>query len=78
MMVEMARQPPNLDNLMNEGIALIINRFKSEIPKCPIGQRPVMIGRRKAAYDTVDKVMKRLDLIMNVMSSMNFIVIDIH
>ena len=78
MMVEMARQPPNLDNLMNEGIAFIINRFKSEIPKCPIGQRPVMIGRRKAAYDTVDKVMKRLDLIMNVMSSMNFIVIDIH
>ncbi|CAH3185511.1 unnamed protein product, partial [Porites lobata] len=65
MMVEMARQPPNLDNLMNEGIAFIINRFKSEIPKCPIGQRPVMIGRRKAAYDTVDKVMKRLDLIMN-------------
>ena len=78
MMVEMARQPPNLDNLMNEGIAFIINRFKSEISKCPIGQRPVMIGRRKAAYDTVDKVMKRLDLIMNVMSSMNFIVIDIH
>ena len=74
----MARQPPNLDNLMNEGIAFIINRFKSEIPKCLIGQRPVMIGRRKAAYDTVDKVMKRLDLIMNVMSSMNFIVIDIH
>ena len=78
MMVEMARVPPNLDNLMNEGIAFIIDRFKSEIPKCPIGQRPVMIGRRKAAYDTVDKVMKRLDLIMNVMSSMNFIVIDIH
>ena len=78
MMVEMARVPPNLDNLMNEGIAFIIDRFKHEIPKCPIGQRPVMIGRRKAAYDTVDKVMKRLDLIMNVMSSMNFIVIDIH
>ena len=74
----MARQPPNLDNLMNEGIAFIIDRFKREIPKCPIGQRPVMIGRKKAAYDTVDKVMKRLDLIMNVMSSMNFIVIDIH
>ena len=37
-----------------------------------------MIGRRKAAYDTIDKVMKRLDLIMNVMSAMNFIVIDIH
>ena len=78
MMVEMAGVPPNLDNLMNEGIAFIIDRFKHEIPKCPIGQRPVMIGRRKASYDTLDKVMKRLDLIMNVMSSMNFIVIDIH
>ena len=78
MMAEMARVPPNLDKVMNEGIAFIIDRFKSEIPKCPIGQRPVMIGRRKAAYDTLEKVMKRLDLIMNVMSAMNFIVIDIH
>ena len=74
----MARVPPNLDKVMNEGIAFIIDRFKSEIPKCPIGQRSVMIGRRKAAYDTLDKVMKRLDLIVNVMASMNFIVIDIH
>ena len=78
MMVEMARQPPNLDRLMNEGIAFVIDTFKHRIPQCPIGQRPVMIGRRKAAYDTVDKVMKRLDLIMNVMAAMNFIVIDIH
>ena len=78
MMAEMARVPPNLDNVMNEGIAFIIDRFKSEIPLCPIGQHPVMIGRRKPAYDTLDKVMKRLDLIMNVMSHMNFIVIDIH
>ena len=78
MMVEMARQPPNLDNLMKEGIAFVIDKFKHRIPQCPIGKRPVMIGRRKAGYDTVDKVMKRLDLIMNVMSSMNFIVIDIH
>ena len=77
MMAEMARVPPNLDKVMNEGIAFVIDRFKSEIPKCPIGQRPVMIGRRKAAYDTLDKVMKRLDIIMNVMASMNFIVIDI-
>ena len=77
MMVEMARQPPNLDNLMNEGIAFVIDKFKHRIPPCPVGQRPVMIGRRKASYDTIDKVMKRLDLIMNVMSAMNFIVIDI-
>ena len=77
MMVEMARQPPNLDHLLNEGIAFIIDTFKHQYPQCPLGTRPVMIGRRKPSYDTVDKVMKRLDLIMNVMSAMNFIVIDI-
>ena len=78
MMAEMARVPPNLDNLMNEGIAFIIDRFKSEIPHCPQGQRPVMIGRRKSTYNTIDKVMKRLDLIMQVMSAMQFVIIDIH
>ena len=77
MMAEMARVPPNLDKVMNEGIAFIIDRFKSEIPHCPVGQLPVMIGRRKRAYDTLDKVTKRLDLIMNTISAMNFIVIDI-
>ena len=77
MMTEMARPEPNLDNLMNEGIAFVIERYKSEIPDCPIGQRPVMSGRRKPAYDTIDKVMKRLDLIINVMSAMNFIVVDV-
>ena len=74
----MARVPPNLDKVMNEGIAFIIDRFKSEIPQCPVGQLPVMIGRRKRSYDTLDKVMKRLDLIMNTISHMRFIVIDIH
>ena len=78
MMAEMARVPPNLDNLMNEGIAFVIERYKSEVWDCPLGQRPVMIGRRKAAYNTIDKVMKRLDLIINVMSAMTFIVFDIH
>ena len=78
MMTEMARVPPNLDKVMNEGIAFIIDRFKSEIPHCPVGQRPVMIGRRKRAYDTLDRVMKRLDLIMNTISHMRFIVINIH
>ena len=74
----MARVPPNLDKVMNEGIAFIIDRVKHQIPQCPVGQRPVMIGRRKRAYDTLDKVMKRLDLIMNTISHMRFIVIDIH
>ena len=78
MMAEMARVPPNLDKVMNEGIAFIINRFKRQIPECPIGQLPVMIGRRKRSYDTLDKVMKRLDLIKNTMGAMNFIVIDVH
>ena len=78
MMTEMARVPPNLDKLMNEGIAFVIDRFKHQLPDCPIGQRPVMIGRRKAAYDTLDKVMKRLDLIVNVMSAINFIAVDVN
>ena len=78
MMAEMARVPPNLDKLMNEGIAFVIDRFKHQLPDCPIGRRPVMIGRRKAAYDTLDKVMKRIDLIVNVMSAMNFIAVDVN
>ena len=76
-MAEMARVPPNLDKVMNEGIAFIINRFMHRIPDCPLGQRPVMIGRRKRSYNTLDKVMKRLDLIMDTMGAMNFIVIDL-
>ena len=77
MMTEMARVPPNLDQLMNECIAFVIDQFKDRIPQCPVGQRPVMIGNRKKSYDTIDKVMKRFDLVMKVMSAMNFIVIDI-
>ena len=76
-MAEMARVPPNLDNLMNEGIAFVIDRFKDEIPECPLGRRPVMIGRRKPAYDTIDKVIKRIDLIINVMEAMRFVVVDV-
>ena len=78
MMTEMARPEPNLDRLMNEGIAFVIDQLKNRIPNCPVGQHPVMIGRRKPAYNTVDKVMKRLDLIHDVTKAMNFIVIDIH
>ena len=78
MMVEMARVPPNLDRVMNEGITFVIDRLKNQLPDCSVGERPVMIGRRKRSYDTLDKVMKRLDLITNTMGAMNFIVIDIH
>jgi len=77
-MAEMAKQPPNLDNLMNEGVAFVIERFSHMLPDCPVGKRPVMIGRRKRSYDTIDKVMKRLDLIYNVMNAMNYVIIDIH
>ena len=79
MMAEMARVPPNLDNLMNECIAFVIDRFKDEIPNCPVGQRPVMIGRRKPAYDTIDKVMRRMDLIITAMDAMRLVhVVDVH
>ena len=77
MMTEMARVPPDLDKVLNEGIAFLINRFVHQIPKCPLGQRPVMIGRRKRSYNTLDKVIKRLDLIYNTMSAMKFIVLDV-
>ena len=76
MMAEMARVPPNLDLVMNEGIAFIIERFKNQLKNCALGQYPVMIGRRKPSYNTLDKVMQRLDLIHNVMSAMDFITID--
>ena len=78
MMAEMARYPVNLDNLMNEGVSFAIERFQYRIPHCPIGRRPVMIGRRKLSYNTLDKVMTQLDRIMNVLEAMNFIVIDVH
>ena len=77
MMAEMARHPVNLDTLMNEGVAFAIARFQYRIPHCPIGQRPVMIKRRKPCYNTFDKVMMRLDRIMNVLEAMDFIVIDV-
>ena len=76
-MVEMARVPPDLDKVMNEGIAFIIDRFKKQLRNYTVGQYPVMIGRRKRAYNTLDKVMQRLDLIYNTMSTMKFIVLDV-
>ena len=77
MMAEMARHPMKLDNLMNEGMAFANERFQYRIPHCPIGRRPVMIGRRKMSYSTLDKV-TRLDRIMNVLEAMNFVVIAVY
>ena len=78
MMVEIVHKLVNLDNLMNEGIAFAIDRFKDNIPNCPIGKRSVMIGKRKPAFNTTDKVMARLDRIMKVREAMRFLVIDVH
>ena len=79
MMVELARQPSNLDNRMNEGIAFAIDRFQVSLPDCPIGRRPVMIGRRKPAYNTIDKVMGRLNRIMIILETMRHIaIVDVH
>ena len=77
MMAEMSHTQPNLDNLLNEGIAFVIDQFKDRIPETSVGQLPVMIGRRKPSYDTLDKVMKRLDLIHHVMEAMDHILIDV-
>ena len=79
MMVELAGQSPNLDNLMNDGIAFAIDRFQVSLPDCPIGRRPVMIGRRKPTYNTIDKVMGRLNRIMIILETMRHIaIVDVH
>ena len=79
MMVELVRQPPNLDNLMNEGIAFAIDRFEVILPDCPVGRRPVMIGRRKRTYNTIDKVMGRLDRVMKVLETMRHrAIVNVH
>ena len=78
MMVEVCKYPLDLDNLMNEGIAFVIDYFEDRITYCPVGQRPVMIGRRKPAYDSTDKVMRRLDRIMKVLEAMRHIVVNVH
>ena len=79
MMVELVRQPPNLDNLMNEGITFAIDRFEVTLPDCPVGRRPVMIGRRKGTYNTIDKVMGRLDRVMKVLKTMRHMaIVNVH
>ena len=79
MIVEMARSPVNLDNLMNEGMAFAIDRFKDRRPNCPLGRRTVMIGRRKPTYNPIDKVMKRLDRVIKVLEAMgHIVVVNVH
>ena len=79
MMVEMAHQPPNVGNLMNEGITLEIDQFRHRIPNCPIGQRPVMIGRSKPTYKTIDKMMNQLNRVMQALEAMgHIVVVNVH
>ena len=79
MMVELVRQPPNLDNLMNEGIAFAIDRFEVTLADCPVGRRPFMIGRRKRTYNTIDKVMGRLDRVVKVLETMRHMaIVNVH
>ena len=89
-MVELARQPPTLDNLMNEGIAFAIDRFQVSLPDCPIGRRPVMIGRTTTetgepiavSYNNlvlVYDIMGRLDRVMKVLETMRHIaIVNVH
>ena len=78
MMAGFCKDPLKLDNLMNEGIAFAIDYFKDRIPDCPVGQRLAMIGRRKPVYDSIGKVMRRLDRIMKVLEAMRHIVVKVH
>ena len=78
-MVELAQHSVNLDNLVNEGIAFAIDRFQVSLPDCPIGRRPVMIGRRKRSYSTIDKNMGRLNRIMMVLETLRHTaIVDVH
>ena len=77
-MVEMCHETVNLDKLMNEGIAFSIEQFKSKLTELPVGKQLVMIGRRSRRYDTLEKVMTRLDKIFNVMSVMEQITVHVN
>lgn len=77
-MVEMCHETVNLDKLMNEGIAFSIEQFKSKLTELLVGKQPVMIGRRSRRYDTLEKVMTRLDKIFNVMSVMEQITVHVN
>lgn len=78
MMVERCHEPINLDKLMNEGIAFSIEQSKSKLTELAVGMQLVMIGRRSRRYDTLEKVMTRLDKIFNVMSVMEQITVHVN
>ena len=78
MMAERCHEPINLDKLMNEGIAFPIEQFESKLTELAVGTQLVMIGQRSRRYDTLEKVMTRLDKIFNVMSVMEQITVHVN
>ena len=68
MMVALARTPTDLDLLLNEGVAHTIRMFLSaETSQLPVGMHPVMIGRRARWYNTVKKVLDRLNRVYDIL-----------
>ena len=67
MMAVLARQPTDLDQLLNEGVALSIRMFIARMSELPVGMQSVMIGRRAWRYDTAAKVMARLNRVYDIL-----------
>ena len=66
-MAVLARKPIDLDQLLNEGLALSIRMFIARMSELPVGVQPVMIGWRAQRYHTVDKVMNRLNRVYDIL-----------
>lgn len=73
--VPWARQPWQADEWRR---CLSIEQFKSKLTELPVGMQPIMIGQRSPRYDTLEKVMTRLDKIFNVMSVMEQITVHVN
>ena len=67
MMVALARKPTDLGLLLNEGVAHTIRLFLSKTIELPVGMHSVMIGRRTQRYNTVKKVMDRLNCVYDIL-----------
>ena len=77
MMAVLARQPIDLDQLLNEGVTLSICMFISRMSELPVGMQPVMAGRRARRYNTVDKVMNRLNRVYDILYYMERLQVNI-
>ena len=80
-MVALARKPTDLDLLLNEGVAHTIRMFLSKRSELPVGMHPVMIGRRARRYNTVKKVMDRLNRVYDIlfyMQRLQVLIVNVH